>query len=323
MKKSHIRLASDIWDYNTIFTRFYSSHPKSTGVKSLIFKGKGTIFQYLIKITPSKNLGVKSVHPKPGIYKVFINMKYSYSNTPSLFSVKENYIQSCTSSGKLTTMMALTSTRRSKLEYNNMHLISGLEFTDNNGFPILKPYTKSCDFMFYPYSERNKFKGPDVGIHFFEDDYKFATAMWSKLDRTIYKLSEYRAIMCPDFSLYIEEDQVSFLNKYNIYRSRFAGAFAQKCGYDVVPTASWGGADSFEYCFEGLPTKSVIAVCGIGVNSCRRSKELWEYAIRELDSRLSPTCIIVYGHKRDIPGFSTDLQFIEPYITHKLNKKNI
>lgn len=127
--------------------------------------------------------------------------------------------------------------------------------------------------------------------------------------------------MCPDHSLFIEEDLFSFLNKQSIYRSRFAGACCQARGFDVIPTASWGGADSFEYCFEGLPENSVIALCGIGIDFCRNAQDLWEYGVRELEARLSPKYLIVCGNERKVPGLSTPVMFIPPHIVTKFKSR--
>lgn len=245
-------------------------------------------------------------------------MKIAEDNTtPSLFSIKENYLLSCTPSGKLQKMMALSATQRKKMEHNNMHLTEGMTTTDINGFPVLQPYLGDIDYDFVPFSERNRVNPREFGIHFFEDDYKFRAATWDRLDQTIYKLRNFRSITCPDHSLYIEEDMYSFLNKQSIYRSRFAGACCQLRGYDVIPTASWGGADSFEYCFEGLPIGSIIALCGIGIDSCRLSLELWEYGVRELEARLSPKALFICGNERKVPGLSTPTVFIPPHVSFK------
>lgn len=202
-----------------------------------------------------------------------------------------------------------------------MHLMGGITTTDVNGFPILRPFTKNINYPFIPYSQRCQVNPSEFGIHFFEDDYKFRTATWDRLDQTIYNLKDYRSIMCPDHSLFIEEDLFSFLNKQSIYRSRFAGACCQARGFDVIPTASWGGADSFEYCFEGLPENSVIALCGIGIDFCRNAQDLWEYGVRELEARLSPKYLIVCGNERKVPGLSTPVMFIPPHIVTKFKSR--
>ena len=72
-----------------------------------------------------------------------------------------------------------------------------------------------------------------------------------------------------------------WVNRDSVYHSRFITAYWQKCGYQVIPTASWGDANSFKYCFEGLPEHSVIAVCGIGHDQDKSRKTLWHIDSRE------------------------------------------
>lgn len=74
---------------------------------------------------------------------------------------------------------------------------------------------------------------------------------------------------------------------------------------NVIPTASWGNADSLKFCFEGLPNKSAIAVCGIGHSFCRSAKTLWNYAVDKLIEEKQPSTLIVYGgarHEADAHG---------------------
>ena len=156
---------------------------------------------------------------------------------------------------------------------------------------------------------------------FFEDDYKFYRATWDCLDVTTYKLLPYTTLLTPDHSLYV--DLPDAYNIEMIYKSRFAGAFWTNCGFERIPTASWGNAGSFRYCFRGLPQSSVIAVCGMGIDWCIGARELWYMGMREMEQQLSPTHIIVYGEERDVPGVTTDITFIPPYIKSKLQNNKI
>lgn len=217
--------------------------------------------------------------------------------------------------------MMLTKSQRLKAEIHNMHLLKGISFTEKYGFPQLKPYNglfKPEELIFVPFSSRNEQDfSSRVVISFFEDDYKFAHATWKRLDQTTYKLRKYTTLLTPDHSLYV--DMPDAFNIAQIYKSRFAGAFWQQCGFHVIATASWGNADSFKYCFEGLPSNSIIAVCGIGVDWCAAAKELWCMGIRELINQVSPSLIIVNGNKRYIPGVNTPMIFIPPYTQTKFN----
>lgn len=243
----------------------------------------------------------------------------------SLFSRKENYLTACTESGKFRHLMLMSQSQRLKAELNNMHLMEGMEFTEAHGFPIIKANDIPVDIgnlTCIPFSSRNNiYTTENVAVIFFEDDYKFAYATWNKLDQTTYKLREYHTLFTPDHSLFV--DMPDAFNFTQIYKTRFAGAFWQNCGYNVIATASWGNVDSFNYCFEGLPQKSVIAICGIGIDWCRPATKLWEMGVRELVTQLSPSQIIVYGEERTVSGVTTHMVFIPPYIKTKFkNRKN-
>ena len=234
-----------------------------------------------------------------------------YNNT--LFKAKDMYLLSCTPTGKLQAHENLSYHRQRIIELNNMHLMDGMEFSDVNEFPMLKAYEGSVDFDFRAFSEHKKLDGKGQAIHFFTHDYKFATACDKKLEATTYKLAKFDCVFAPDYSLFV--DVPSHINKHSVYLSRFAGAHWQNCGFNVIPTASWGSADSFEYCFEGLPTNSVIGVCGVGVHWSKAACILWQYAMRTLEERLTPSLVIVYGIETNIPGFKTPIIYIEDQIS--------
>lgn len=58
-------------------------------------------------------------------------------------------------------------------------------------------------------------------VHFFLYDYKFER-IWKKPDADLEKLKCYRAVLSPDFSMYIEMAPV--LQLYNTFRNRWCGA---------------------------------------------------------------------------------------------------
>lgn len=235
-----------------------------------------------------------------------------------LFDIKESYLQSCTSSGKLHKMMTLSQKSRAKAEYNNLHLFNGMCITQRYGFPILSPCVDCPELSCVPYSSRNERGNQSCGVHFFEDDYKFDNPIWKHLDQTTYSLRNRPYLFSPDHSLYV--GPLSALNISSIYKSRFEGAFWNLCGYKVIPTASWGDVDSFEYCFDSLPLHSVIAVCGVGICGRKGALELWHTGLRELEERLRPLLIVIYGEKREIPGINTPVRFIKPYSKSKFKK---
>lgn len=99
-------------------------------------------------------------------------------------------------------------------------------------------------------------------VHFFLDDYQFER-IWQRPDFYIEKLLEFDSALAPDFSLYL--DMPIAMQVWNIYRSRLIGQIMQDYGLTVIPTVSWASEESFDFCFDGLPKNSTLAISTIGV----------------------------------------------------------
>jgi hypothetical protein len=234
-----------------------------------------------------------------------------------LFSKKELYVMEHNEKGKSRRTDKIPERHRRKMIYENMHLMKGMSFTSSNHFPQLAPYNGNVEFEVIPYSDRKKYDGRNQALHFFLDDYRFRDAIWCNLDYTTYSIRNYDYYFTPDLSLWVDLP-TDFCNKENIYRTRFVGAYWQLCGYNVIPTASWGNADSFKYCFEGLPENSVIAVGGMGHHHCRAAESLWHYALQELERQKHPTLILIYGDEEDLSYLATPVKFIPCFISKRL-----
>ena len=89
----------------------------------------------------------------------------------------------------------------------------------------------------------------DRMVHFFLYDYRFER-VWKNPDNDIEKLSRYRAVLSPDFSMYLKMAPVMQL--YNVFRNRWCGAYWASKGLRVIPTVNWGDESTFDFCFEGI-----------------------------------------------------------------------
>ena len=197
--------------------------------------------------------------------------------------------------------------------------MEGIRFTATNGFPQMEAYNGSTDFTAVPYTLRNKCDGIGQAVHFFLNDYSFRDAVWCNLEMTTISLCKFDYVFTPDFSLWRDLPS-EFPNKEEIYRTRLVGCYWQQCGFNVIPTASWGGLQSFPYCLEGLPERSVIAVSGMGSQKNSDAFNLWCHGLRFLEAEKSPTLIIVYGPRILVPDLHTPVKFIPDYIsTHFRN----
>ena len=135
----------------------------------------------------------------------------------------------------------------------------------------------------------------DRMVHFFLYDYRFER-VWKNPDNDIEKLSRYRAVLSPDFSMYLKMAPVMQL--YNVFRNRWCGAYWASKGLRVIPTVNWGDESTFDFCFEGIEKGSVVAVSTYMAsehdNRCDQ-KEWFMAGYNEMLRRIEPEKIICYN----------------------------
>jgi hypothetical protein len=162
------------------------------------------------------------------------------------------------------------------------------------GIPELVP----CQFVpeglvSYGQRIRHDIAGQGQAVHFFLDDYRFET-VWQRPIQTFSGLTRFGAVLTPDFSLY--RDYPFAMQLWNVYRSRWCGAYWQSRGLSVIPTVSWSDRASFEFCFLGLPAKSVLAISTLGLGKDRTAQELFLAGLAEMISRLYPSTLLIHGN---------------------------
>ena len=157
--------------------------------------------------------------------------------------------------------------------------------------------------------------------HVYYDDYKFISA-WREPEKYLDRLKEFKAVVSPDFSVYTDFPRA--LQILACYRRQWCGAFWQSEGIDVIPDVVWGDKDSFDYCFDGIPQRSVVAVSTVGVRLDKKwnNKEgdVFKAGSDELLKRLEPTKVILYGSMID--GLEGDIINIPSYYQEKFGGKD-
>lgn len=131
----------------------------------------------------------------------------------------------------------------------------------------------------------------NIGVHFFLHDYQFER-VWKYPDRYIDVLKRFAYVLSPQFSTY--EDMPLVTRLFNIYRNRWCGRYWQEFGIKVIPTFAWGGDVDFEWCIDGLPKHSTIAVSTMGDGRWGNFKGLYSMWDR-LQEKLEPETILLYG----------------------------
>lgn len=153
----------------------------------------------------------------------------------------------------------------------------------------------NAEFIGFNYA-RNAKEPENKAVHFFLDDYQF-TRVWTEPDRYIPMLQRFKYVLTPDFSLYTDFPKP--LQIYNHYRKHWIGAYWQMYGINVIPTICWSDQKSFEWCFDGEPTQSVVAVSSVGTQNNKEKKQCFLDGYHEMVERLQPTQIIFYGRVPD------------------------
>jgi hypothetical protein len=93
-------------------------------------------------------------------------------------------------------------------------------------------------------------------------------------------------------------------------------AYWQVQGVNIYPNVTWSLPDSYEYCIEGLPQNSIIAINSTGVPKYDFSKALWLKGYNYVVERLKPTLILRYG-----PIIEGEYKEISQYLTNSQLKQ--
>jgi hypothetical protein len=147
-------------------------------------------------------------------------------------------------------------------------------------------------------------------VHFFIDDYKFER-LWKKPLAYLERLRKYEGVISPDFSLY--RDMPLVMQAWNTYRNRAMGYWLSQNGIRVIPNVRWGDERTYEFCFDGLPKHSAVAVGTHGCVKNRKDRGYFTSGFLTMLERIHPTRIIVYGKNND--------RIFPPLFTHAYGVK--
>ncbi len=151
-------------------------------------------------------------------------------------------------------------------------------------------------------NEENKKRG----VHFFVDDYRFS-GIYDNPERTIERYSQYAFLLTPDFSTYADMNLWRQLE--SVAKNRWVGAYWQSKGLTVIPTVSWGLAQSFEFCFDGVEQNSTVA---IGMIGCKHDKLHFLRGYNAMLERILPSKIICFGTPfEEMEGNIIPIDYIE------------
>lgn len=145
------------------------------------------------------------------------------------------------------------------------------------------------------------------GVHFFLDDYQFQR-VWEFPTKYIDLFRSFDCVCSPDFSLYA--DYPLSMQIYNHYRKMWLSVFYQEHGINVIPTVCWSDDLSFEFCFDGIPLDSVVAVSNTGAVHGKYQSELFSQGFDTMLDRIRPSKILFYGKETEYLKQFDNIEYI-------------
>lgn len=173
-------------------------------------------------------------------------------------------------------------------------ILDGIAKSKHFDMPIIAPSFAVPNTTLTTPFDRISAKGcnTDSLVVFYENDDRFYTRLthpWDYVER----LKIYTGVIGPDLSQYIDMDYVTRI--YHNYWNKVLTAYYQHQGVNMYPNVTWSLPDSYEYCAEGYPKRSIIAINSMGVLKCHFSIGLWLKGYRYLVEKLDPMLILRYG----------------------------
>ena len=107
---------------------------------------------------------------------------------------------------------------------------------------------------------------------------------------------------------------------WNIYRSRLIGQYLQRQGIKVIPAISWAEPDTFLFCFDGIPSGSIVSVSTIGVKRDEYATSIWQAGMDAMIEKIKPSMILVYGGELDYDYQGIPVKYYENKVTERLNE---
>ncbi len=134
----------------------------------------------------------------------------------------------------------------------------------------------------------------ETWLHFYVYDYRFLPLYHPRRRaHALAALKPFGGVFGTDHSVYRNLPLPE--QRYSIYLNRLTDFWFEREGIRVVPNVSWGDERSFDFCFEGLPEGTSIAVSSHG---CIRDKQDCHYFVEGFKAaiyRLRPRNVFHFG----------------------------
>lgn len=170
---------------------------------------------------------------------------------------------------------------------------AGAERVGKHGFPQLQEEKWIPEEPVASYNYLHSEEHPENSwYHCFCDDYQFAR-LWPNFYYYLPLLQRTKGFISTDFSLYRDYNDDALI--WNCYRNRVMAYAIQKANVPMIPTAGFGPESTWEWCFDGLPKHSTVAITTNGTLRDPEARRLFAGGVEALVYTLRPYALVVCG----------------------------
>lgn len=148
----------------------------------------------------------------------------------------------------------------------------------------------------------------EAGVHLYLDDHRIENT-WTDPERYVGMLRRFACVMTPDYSLWLEMPEP--MKRWQVYRSLAVGKAWQDAGLCVVPTLTWGGPDTFSWCFDGIPKGGTVSLSTVGLMRSVEGRRLFDEGADAAMEAVSPSRVLAYGTRREFDARGAEVVWYE------------
>ena len=168
----------------------------------------------------------------------------------------------------------------------------GAELVGSEGFPKLNP-TQAIPSNVISFNEwRAKGYPKGYWVDHFIYDY-FFNCVYVNCDRYLEHYRNTDGVIGTDYSAY--RDMPAYHRKESVGRNREIDYYLQSNGVNIIPVVSYAYPRDFEWCLDGLPSNSSVAISTNGSMRNFVSHEMFVEGAIEVQKRLNPSHLVIAG----------------------------
>lgn len=117
--------------------------------------------------------------------------------------------------------------------------------------------------------------------------------LYNRFENYVELLRQVKGLISADFSLYRDYPERILID--NCRANRLVDYALQQAGVPMIPTAGFAGESSWEWCFDGLPLNSTVAITTNCLGRDKEAHRLFVGGVNTMIEKIQPTAIVVCG----------------------------